>query len=52
MTAAPTPDRRMTPEEYFAFEETSPTKHDYYYGKLIEINGEAFAINVFRSANS
>ncbi|HEX8342122.1 MAG TPA: Uma2 family endonuclease [Tepidisphaeraceae bacterium] len=43
-TAHPDTPRRMTPEEYFAFEETSLTKHDYYYGELIEVNGEAVAM--------
>ncbi|HEY0007682.1 MAG TPA: Uma2 family endonuclease [Tepidisphaeraceae bacterium] len=43
-TADGSTPRRMTPEEYFAFEETSPTKHDYYYGQLIEINGDAVAM--------
>jgi Uma2 family endonuclease len=38
MTASPKPSRRMTPQEYFEFEATSPTKHDYLNGELIDLN--------------
>jgi Uma2 family endonuclease len=39
MTALPVPDRRMTPEEYFDFEQTSETKHEYFEGQLLDMSG-------------
>ncbi len=43
MSAVLAPPRRSTEEEYFAFEETSVTKHEFYQGEIFEMPGCTFA---------
>lgn len=46
-------DKIYTVEEYFEFEKNSEVRHEFYYGKLIEMPGEAkkanrIAMNIYR----
>ena len=39
MTAHPVQRLRMTPEDYFAWEETQELKHEYYAGDVFAMSG-------------
>jgi Uma2 family endonuclease len=47
MTAQP--DTFMTEEEYLAFEETSPTRHEYFAGRIVALAGGNEAHSIIAS---